>query len=80
MPTDGVHDPIGNKRKCGLAACNNDLDSNASRTRAACSARGPPVPHADRLSRTRAACSARGPPVPYMGGVAQTRNSRPTCG
>ena len=45
MPTDGVHDPIGNKRKCGLAACNNDLDSNASRTRAACSARGPPVPY-----------------------------------
>ena len=52
MPTDGVHDPIGNKRKCGLAACNNDLDSNVSRTRAACSARGPPVPHAGRLSRT----------------------------
>ena len=44
--------PIGNKRKCGLAACNNNLDSNVSRTRAACPARGPPIPHAGRLSRT----------------------------
>lgn len=53
MPTDGVHDPIGNKRKCGLAACNNDLDSNASRTRAACSARGPPVPYMGRVAQAR---------------------------
>ena len=53
MPTDGVHDPIGNKRKCGLAACNNDLDSNVSRTRAAYSARGPPVPHVGGVAQTR---------------------------
>ena len=53
MPTDGVHDPIGNKRKCGLAACNNDLDSNASRTRAAYSARGPPVPYMGGVAQTR---------------------------
>ena len=45
--------PIDNKRKCGLAACNNDLDSNASRTRAACPARGPPVPYMGGVAQTR---------------------------
>ena len=53
MPTDGVHDPIGNKRKCGLAACNNDLDSNASRTRAACPARGRGCPDSEQQAHVR---------------------------
>ena len=44
---------IDNKRKCGLAACNNDLDSNVSRTRAAYPARGPPVPYAGGVAQTR---------------------------
>ena len=75
MPTDGVHDPIGNKRKCGLAACNNDLDSNVSRTRAACPARGPPVPHAGRLSRTWAGLPRLGTAGPRADEKAQAPHS-----
>ena len=69
--------PIDNKRKCGLAACNNDLDSNVSRTRAAYSARGPPVPHAGRLSRTWAACPVHGRGCPDSEQQAHVRMRRP---
>ena len=45
--------PIDNKYKCGLAARNNDLDSNASRTRAACSARGRGCPDSEQQAHVR---------------------------
>ena len=45
--------PIDNKRKCGLAACNNDLDSNVSRTRAACPARGRGRPDSEQQAHVR---------------------------
>ena len=45
--------PLDNKYKCGLAARNNDLDSNASRTRAACSARGRGCPDSEQQAHVR---------------------------
>ena len=45
--------PIDNKRKCGLAACNNDLDSNASRTRAACPVHGRGCPDSEQQAHVR---------------------------
>ena len=50
------------------------------RTRAAYSARGPPIPHAGRLFRTRDACPARGPPVPHAGRLSRTWAGLPRLG
>ena len=96
MPTDGVHDPIGNKRKCGLAACNNDLDSNVSRTRAACSVHGRGCPDSEQQAHVRmrrprlhiaslralrrAWCRAAPPLLSHAGRLFRTRAACPIRG